>query len=361
MAGASHMVPAVAKPASSTSKIPGLISGPGAYLDKEEVYLMLSIIVRDYGGPDVLELTDIPEPVAGPRQVIVEVSAAGVNFKDMYECRGLYKRELPFVPGMEAAGTVVALGPGVKDLKIGDRVAGVNFEAAYAQRALIESRRLIPIPDEISEQVAAAVLLQGLTAQVATHDSYQVRPGDVVLVHAAAGGTGQVLTRMVKLLGGRVIGTVSTGAKAEVARAAGADEVVNYKEEEDFVAHVLDYTGQQGVAAVYDAVGEPTFRGSLRCLRTRGTLVLYGQAGGMVQPFAPFELAAKSLTLTRPWMPHFIEDRESFLARSSKVFDWARRGALPPQPTTHYKLAEASAAHADLAARRTTGKLLIIP
>jgi NADPH:quinone reductase len=319
-----------------------------------------AIVVERAGGPEVLSLRDWPEPVPGPGHILVDIAAAGVNFHETYERSGLYPRERPYVPGKEAAGTVAALGEGVTGLAVGDQVCGVDFAGPYAERALIPADRALPVPVGVSMEEAAAVVLQGLTAHFLTHAAYPVRPGDTALVHAAAGGMGLMLTQVITLLGGRVIGTVSTGAKERLARAAGAAEVIRYTEA-DVAAEVRRLTDGMGVPVVYDAVGRTTFDASLACLHRRGTLVLYGQVSGFVAGFQPQRLAAGSLTLIRPMLPDYIATRPELLRRAADVFGWVTERKLNVHIGGRFGLPAACQAHQDLEGRRTTGKLLIIP
>ncbi|WP_182878237.1 quinone oxidoreductase family protein [Microbispora sp. H10670] len=321
---------------------------------------MRAIVVTERGGPEVLTLAERPRPVPGPGEVLVRIAVAGVNYHETYERSGLYPRRLPYVPGKEAAGTVVAWGEGVTGFEVGDRVCGVDFAGPYAEFALVPAGRLVPVPPGLSLETTAAVLLQGLTAHFLTAEAYRVRPGDSVLVHAAAGGTGLILTQVVTLMGGRVIGTVSTVEKEELARAAGAVEVVRYSET-DVVAEVRRLTDGTGVSAVYDGVGKATFHSSLACLRRRGTLVLYGQASGLVSGFQPQRLAAGSLTLIRPMLPDFIVADDELRHRAAQVFTWVARGDLNVRIGGRYGLSEAGHAHGDLQGRKTSGKLLLIP
>jgi NADPH:quinone reductase len=320
---------------------------------------MDAIQVAAHGGPEVLTLTDLPVPEPGPGEVLVRLSAAGVNFVDTYHRSGLYQVRLPLVPGTEGAGVVEAVGPGVTAPRAGDRVVSNNLAGAYARYAVTPARRAVPIPEGVTDEQAAAVLLQGMTAHYLLHDSYPVRAGDTVLVHAAAGGMGLLLTQLATTLGARVIGTVSTPEKEELARAAGAAEIIGY----DGVAErVRELTGGTGVPVVYDGVGRDTFDASLASLRTRGTLVLYGYASG---PPAPFDLGrlatGGSLSLTRPTLGHFVATDEELGRRAGDVLTWVADGTLKVTVGGRYPLAEAARAHADLESRRTTGKLLLIP
>ena len=320
-----------------------------------------AIVVREPGGPEVLRPAEVPVPDPAPGQVVVEVAAAGVNFIDVYQRSGAYPVPPPFVPGLEGAGTVLATAPDVSGVAVGDRVAWVNQPGGYAQHVAVPAAATVPVPAGVSAETAAAALLQGMTAHYLVHDTYPVRPGDTVLVHAAAGGMGRMLTQLARRRGARVVGTVSSAAKEEIARAAGADEVVLY-DHADVAADVRALTGGEGVAAVYDGVGAPTFDASLAALRPRGTLALYGQSGGAVPPFDPQRLnAAGSVLLARPNLSHHIATRHELLARAGAVFGLIAAGHLNVHIGARYPLAEAPAAHTDLAGRRSTGKLLLLP
>jgi NADPH:quinone reductase len=318
---------------------------------------MRAILMTEHGGPDVLRLTDVEDPQPGPGEVVIELAAAGVNFRDVYEREGIYPKELPAIPGAEGAGRVTAVGEGVTDMRVGDMVASAELRGAYAERAVAPADRVVPVPDGLAPELAAAVLLQGLTAHYLACSTYEIKPGDTALVHAAAGGVGLLLTQIVKLRGGRVIGTVSTDDKEKLARDAGADEVVRY---DDFAEQVRSRTG--GVPVVYDGVGKTTFDGSLASLRPRGLLALYGAASGPVPPVDPQRLnAGGSLYLTRPTLVHYVATREELLQRADDLFGWIASGELSVHVGGRYPLEEARQAHEDLEARRTTGKLLLIP
>ncbi len=320
---------------------------------------MQAIQVRRTGGPEVLTVTELEQPQPGPGQVRVEVTAAGVNFIDVYHRTGLYPKELPFVPGDEGAGRVVAVGPGVERLKIGDRVASTELAGAYAQFALVEADRVVPIPEGVSDELAAAVLLQGLTAHYLVHDSYRIHEGDTVVVHAAAGGVGLLLTQLATKLGARVIGTVSQLEKEKLARDAGAAEVIGY---DNVTEDVRRLTDGAGVPAVYDGVGRNTFDASLASLRPHGILVLYGQSSGPVPPFDLGRLArGGSLFVTRPTLKHFIATPEELTRRAGDVCGWIADGSLSVHIGGRYPLTDAGQAHTDLQSRRTTGKLLLLP
>ncbi|MGP4113369.1 quinone oxidoreductase family protein [Streptomyces sp. 4N509B] len=334
---------------------------------------MQAIVVTHHGGPEVLRhVHDHPDPEPGPGQALVDVAAIGVNFVDVAHRRGVFPVPAPFVPGVEAAGTVTALGPAVDagvdgarpDVAVGDRVAwamagGVtDAHGAYAQRAVVAADRLVHVPDELPLDVAATVLMQGMTAHYLTHDTHAVGPGDTVLVHAAAGGLGRLVTQYAVARGARVIATASTPEKRDVARAAGAHEAVAY---DDMRLAVARLTGGEGVSVVYDGVGAPTLEASLASLRRRGLLVLLGAAGGPVTALDTGRLLhAGSVFLTRPGLPHHVADREELTRRAGAVWRDLAAGTL--RVTAHSRpLAEARLAHEDLQARRTTGKLLLVP
>lgn len=322
---------------------------------------MRAVVVNQIGGPGVLTLAEQDPPEPGPGQLLVDVAAAGVNFMDIYQREGRppYRRDLPFVPGAEGAGTVAALGPGVDGFAVGDRVAWAGAPGGYAEQALIPASSAVPVPDGVDIQIAAAVMLQGITAHYLSHSTYPVAAGDPVVVHAAAGGVGLLLTQIVKMRGGVVIATTSTAAKADLARQAGADHVTGYEELGTVVGQA---TGGAGAAVVYDGVGQATFDASLAALRPRGLMVLYGGSSGPVPPFELQRLAgAGSLFITRPTMIHYIASREELLWRTGDLFAWIAGGRLSVRIGGSYPLAEAARAHEDLAARRTTGKLLLLP
>jgi len=322
---------------------------------------MKAIVVRQYGGPEQLELTDLDIPTAGAGEALVEVHAAGVNYIDTYHRTGLYPADPPFTPGMEGAGVVVAIGAGVTEVSVGDRVAWAMTRGSYAQCAIVPAWRLIRLPDEVSFELAAAAMLQGMTAHYLTHSTYPLQPGNTALVHAAAGGTGLLLVQMAKMRGARVFGTTSTAEKAALAREAGCDEVILYTQA-DFAAEVKRLTDGRGVDVVYDSVGAATFDQSLDALRPRGMMVSFGNASGPVPPFSPLVLSQKgSLFLTRPTLTHYAATREEMLERASDVLNWVAAGRLSVRIHKVYPLAEAAQAHRDLEARKTTGKLLLRP
>ncbi len=320
-----------------------------------------AILVQATGGPEVLTPSTIDAPAPGPGELLVSVGAAGVNYIDTYHRRGLYPRDLPFVPGVEGAGTVVAVGEDVTGHAVGDHVAWADAPGSYAQQVAVPATKAFAVPEGVDDETAAAAMLQGLTAHYLVTSTYSVKPGDTVLVHAAAGGMGLLLTQLVKARGGKVIGTVSTPEKEALAREAGADEVIRYTET-DFVAAVRDLTGGVGVAVVYDGVGKTTFDGSLACLARRGVLALYGASSGPVPPVDPQRLnAAGSVFLTRPTLAHHIATPEEFRWRCDELFQAIGAGRVSVRVGGRYPLADASKAHADLEGRRTTGKLLLIP
>jgi NADPH2:quinone reductase len=316
--------------------------------------------VPSSGAADVLQVTDVDRPVPGPGQVLVSVAVAGVNYMDVYQRSGAVSLPTPFVAGVEGVGTVVEVGNGVGDLTTGQRVGWLRGgQGSYAEYVLVDAAMAVPVPEDVADDVAAAVLMQGVTAQYLATDTYRVRPGDTVLVHAAAGGVGQLLTQVVKLRGGRVIGTVSTEQKAAVARAAGADEVLRYEQVPD---RVKQLTGGDGVAVVYDGVGGATFDASLASLRPRGLLVVYGTSSG---PTPPLEIprlnSGGSLYVTRPTVVHYTATREELRARTDELFGWVASGQLRVSIGGRFPLADAARAHRDLESRRTTGKLLLFP
>ncbi|MEV8512529.1 quinone oxidoreductase [Dactylosporangium sp. NPDC051484] len=319
---------------------------------------MRAVVFEEFGDRSVLRVRDRPDPAPDPGQVLVLVGASGVNYVDVYQRSGIYQVPLPAPLGSEGAGTVLRLGGGVRGISPGDRVAWTGVPGSHAQQALVPAERLVPVPQEISTEQAAAVLLQGLTAHYLTHDSFAVRPGATVLVHAAAGGMGQLLTRIVTHLGGRVVATASTPDKRALAEAAGAVRAVEYSAVLDAVREL---TGGAGVDAVYDGVGADTFDTSLQALRPRGTLVLFGAASGKVPPFDPLRLMAGSYFLTRPTLSHFIATRAELLERSETLFRWVADGVVDAAITGRYPLDEVADAYGALEGRQSTGKLLIIP
>ena len=323
---------------------------------------MRAIQVTEYGGPDVLRLRELPDPEPGDGELLVRAAACGVNYIDTYHRSGAYPVELPFTPGMEGAGVVRAVGGGVDGMGVGDRVAWASTTGSYAEQVLVPADRAVPVPDGVDDDVAAAALLQGMTAHYLTVSTYPVQSGDAVLVHAAAGGVGLLLTQLATTRGARVIGTVSTAEKERLARDAGAAEVIRYTEVDDLAAEVRARTGGAGVAAVYDGVGATTFDASLASLRPRGMLVLFGAASGPVHPVDPQRLnAAGSVFLTRPQLAHYTATREELTWRAREVYDAMREGSLRISVGGRYPLGDAERAHEDLQGRCTSGKLLLLP
>ena len=322
---------------------------------------MKAIQVGTPGGPEELVLTDIERPSPGPEDVLVRVEAIGVNFIDVYHRTGLYKMPLPFTPGMEGAGTVEAIGHRVIEWQPGERVAWAMTAGAYAEYATVPASKLVRIPEGVDTRTAAALMLQGMTAHYLTRSTFPLNSSHTALVHAAAGGAGLLTVQLAKRQGARVFGTVSTEAKAELARDAGADEVILYTGQ-DFEAEARRLTGGRGVDVVYDSVGATTFEKSLNSLRPRGTLVLFGQSSGPVPPFDAGILNQKgSLYLTRPSLGHYVLTREELLWRSDELFTAILDGSLRVRVDRTYPLAEAAQAHRDLESRKTTGKLILIP
>ena len=322
---------------------------------------MKAIRIHEFGGPEVLRIEDVPVPQAGPGQALIKISAIGVNYLDIYHRTGVYPLPLPLTPGTEAAGVIAALGEGVTDLAEGQRVAYAGPIGAYAEYAVVPAARLVPLPKGTSDEQAAAVLLQGMTAHYLVDGIFPVKSGDRVLIHAAAGGVGQLLVQMAKQRGAQVFGTVSTKEKAAQVRELGADEVILYTSQ-DFEAEVKRLTDGRGVDVVYDSVGRDTFEQSLNSLRPRGMMVLFGQSSGVVPPIDPNILQHKgSLFLTRPTLGHYTATREELLFRAGAVFDATADGSLKLQIAQSYPLAEAAQAQRDLAGRATAGKLLLIP
>jgi NADPH2:quinone reductase len=322
---------------------------------------MKAIRVHEPGGPERLALENLPVPQPKQGEVLIKVSAAGVNFIDIYHRTGLYKLPLPFTPGQEAAGVVEAVGQGVDVVKPGDRVTYCGPPGSYAEFAAVPAAAVLPVPPGLDLNLAAASMLQGMTAHYLTHSTYALKQGDTCLVHAAAGGTGLLITQMAKMLGARVIGTTSTGAKAQAARQAGADDMILYTEQ-DFEAEVKRLTGGRGVDVVYDSVGKTTWEKSLNCLRPRGVMVTFGNASGPVDPIQPLVLSAKgSIYLTRPKLGDYINSPDELQWRAGDVLNWVASGRLQVKIDRTYKLEDAGKAHEDLASRKTSGKLLLVP
>ncbi len=322
---------------------------------------MKAVRVHQFGGPEALSYEEISLPEPGSGEARVRIEAAGVNFIDIYQRTGQYRGQLPLTLGVEAAGVVDAVGPGVSDVKSGDRVAYAMQQGSYAEYATVPAWKLVLVPDGIDLRLAAAVMLQGMTAHYLTHSTYPLQPGDTALVHAAAGGVGLLLVQLAKRRGARVIGTVSTEEKARLAREAGADEVILYTQA-DFEVEVKRLTDGKGVDIVYDSVGKTTFDKSLNCLRPRGYMVLYGQSSGAVPPFDPQVLNAKgSLFLTRPSLGHYVADRAELLGRANDLFHWMATGELNVRIDQIFPLAETAAAHRYMEGRQSKGKVLLIP
>jgi NADPH:quinone reductase len=322
---------------------------------------MRAVVVREHGGSEVLRADDWPDPSPGPGELAVSLAAAGVNFVDIYrrEGRPPYTGAVPFVPGAEGAGTVTAIGEGVTSFQPGDRVVWSDAPGSYAEQVIVPERSAVHVPAGVSLEVAAAVMLQGLTAHYLCHSTYPVAAGDVAVVHAAAGGVGLLLTQMVGLRGGVVVATTSSEAKAALAREAGAQHVAGY---DDFGAVVHEVTGGAGAAVVYDGVGQATFDDSLAALRPRGYMVLYGASSGPVPAFELQRLnTGGSLFITRPTLGSYIASRGELLQRTGDLFGWIADERLSVRIGGRYPLAEAARAQDDLAARRTTGKLLLLP
>lgn len=320
---------------------------------------MQAIVVTRTGGAEVLEWQQIPTPSPGPGQVLVRVHAAGVNFVDVYIREGRYPSALPFTPGQEGAGTVERVGEGVSAFQPGDAVAWAASYGSYAEFVLVDAQKLLPVPDGVSLSEAAAVLVQGITAHYLAHDTYAIKAGDTVLVHAGAGGVGLLLTQMAVQRGARVLTTVSTHEKAELSLAAGSDRAILYTQE-NFRERVLAETGGQGIPVVYDSVGKTTFEDSLRCLRPRGLLALYGASSGAVAPFDLIRLSQMgSLYVTRPTMKDYLQTRQQLEHRAGELFSWIAEGKLRVRVGHRYKLEDAAQAHRDLESRATTGKILL--
>ena len=323
---------------------------------------MKAIRVNEPGGPEVLSYEDVDVPDPGPGEVRVKLAASGVNFIDVYQRTGVYPMETPFTLGQEGAGEVEAVGEGVEDFSVGDHAAWASVMGSYAEYAIVPADKLVPFNVTLVEaRVAAAVMLQGMTAHYLTHSTFPIQEGQTVLVHAAAGGVGLLLCQLAKMRGARVIGTAGTEEKAELARGAGADEVILYREQ-DFVEETKRITDGEGVHCVYDSVGKDTFDGGLDVLRPRGYMVLFGGSSGQVPPFDPQTLNQKgSLFLTRPSLARYTLTREELLWRAESLFSWIGQNNLDVRVGGAYRLADAEQAHRDLEGRKTTGKLLLIP
>ena len=322
---------------------------------------MKAVRVHKYGGPEVLAYDDIPIPEPKTGEARVKIEAIGVNFIDIYQRAGLYPIEAPFTLGMEGAGVVDRLGADVTEVKKGDRVAYAMILGSYTEYAIVPAVRLVPLPSAVDAASAAGLMLQGMTAHYLTHSTYALKRGETALVHAAAGGVGLLLIQMAKQLGANVIGTVSTEAKAQLAKEAGADHVILYTQN-DFLAEVKKLTASRGVDVVYDSVGQTTFDKSLDCLRPRGYLALFGQSSGPVPPFDPGRLAAKgSLFLTRPSLTHYTLERTELLGRANDLFNWTASGKLKLRIEKTFPLTQAAEAQRQLESRKTTGKVILLP
>ena len=321
---------------------------------------MHAIQVKRHGGPEVLEYVEVERPRPKSGEALVRLEAIGVNFVDVYHRTGLYKLELPLTPGSEGAGAVEEVGPGVTEVRKGDRVAWAMVVGSYAEYAVVPAWKLVSIPSGVDARTAAAAMLQGMTAHYLATSTHSLTKSDTALVHAAAGGVGGLLIQVAKMRGARVFGTVSTEEKAKIAREAGADEVINYKER-DFETEVMRLTGGKGVNAVYDSVGKTTFDKSLNCVTRRGLLALFGQSSGPVPPFDPARLAKNGIYLTRPSLAHYAADREELLTRAGEMFTWIREGRLKLRIDRELPLRDAAKAHRLLEGRETKGKLILLP
>jgi NADPH2:quinone reductase len=322
---------------------------------------MKAILVSSCGGPDALRFQEVPTPAPKAGEALVKIEAIGINFIDVYHRTGLYPLSLPFIPGVEAAGTVEAVGEGVAEVKAGDRVAYAMTAGAYAEYAVVPAARLVKMPEGIDARTGAAAMLQGMTAHYLTTSTFPLKRGETALVHAAAGGVGLLLVQMAKRIGARVIGTVSTEEKARLAREAGADEVIIYTAQ-DFEQEAKRLTDGRGVQVVYDSVGKDTFLKSLTSLAPRGMLALYGQSSGPVPAFDPAWLAQRgSLFLTRPSLAHYAATRDELLWRAGDVLGWVQSGELKLRIERTFPLADAAEAHRQLEGRKTTGKVLLAP
>ena len=322
---------------------------------------MKAVRVHAPGGPDALKYEDVPEPTPKPGEAIVKIDAAGLNYIDVYQRSGLYKLDLPLTLGLEAGGTVTAVGAGVTEVKVGDKVAYTGVPGAYAQYAAVPAQRLVVLPPGLQPKQGAAAMLQGMTAHYLACSTYPLKTGDTCLVHAAAGGVGLLLCQIARMRGARVIGTVSTDEKAKLAREAGADQVILYTKQ-DFEVEVKRITGGKGLQVVYDSVGKTTFDKGFNCLAPRGMMVLYGQSSGPIGAFDPQVLNQKgSLFLTRPSLGHYTATREELQQRAGEVLGWIRDGKLKLRTELEFPLKDAAEAHRALEGRKTTGKVLLIP
>lgn len=320
---------------------------------------MRAVIVEQVGGPEAFTIVEADRPVPGPGQVVVDTTVSGINFIDAYHRSGVYAMPLPFAAGVEAVGVVSAVGDGVADLRVGQRVGWLSGAmGSFSDAVAVQADKAVPLPDDVDDVHAVALLMQGITAHYLATSTYAIRPGDVAVVHAAAGGVGLLLTQIVRHLGGRVIATASSDAKRALALAAGADHAIPY---DDFAASVRALTNGEGAHVVYDGVGAATADGSMASLRIRGTLVLFGNASGPVPPIDPLRLTAGgSLYVTRPTVAHYTRTAEELRGRAEDLFTWVRSGALKVTEPTRYDLADIRAAFTALESRQTTGKLVLM-
>jgi NADPH2:quinone reductase len=322
---------------------------------------MWAIQISEQGGPDVLSWTELPDPTPGAGEVVVELAAAGLNFIDTYQRTGLYPVATPFVPGLEGAGTVLSVGDAVDTVDVGDRVAWATVAGSYAGQVTLPADKVVKVPDEIDLEVAAALMLQGMTAHFLAASTCPLGPGDRCLIHAGAGGVGLLLIQIAKLLGAEVFTTVGTPEKAELAKLAGADHTILYREV-DFAESVVDLAGERPLDVVFDGVGKSVFSQSLSLLRPRGMMVTFGNASGPVDPIAPLELSANgSLFLTRPTLFHYVRTQAEMQGRADALFQWVSFGDLDVRIGARYALRDAAEAHRALEGRTTTGKVLLIP
>ena len=322
---------------------------------------MKAVRVHAPGGPEALKYEDVPEPTPKAGEAVVKIDAAGLNYIDVYQRSGLYKLDLPLTLGLEAGGTVTAVGAGVTEVKVGDKVAYTGVPGAYAQYAAVPAQRLVVLPPGLQPKQGAAAMLEGMTAHYLACSTYPLKTGDTCLVHAAAGGVGLLLCQIARIRGARVIGTVSTDEKAKLAREAGADQVILYTKQ-DFEVEVKRITGGKGLQVVYDSVGKTTFDKGFNCLAPRGMMVLYGQSSGPIGAFDPQVLNQKgSLFLTRPSLGHYTATREELQQRAGEVLGWIRDGKLKLRTELEFPLKDVAEAHRALEGRKTTGKVLLIP
>lgn len=322
---------------------------------------MRAVVVSAQGDTSHMTLTDVADPEPGPGEALIAVEAAGVNFVDVYQRSGLYPMAIPYTPGMEGAGRVLAVGEGVTGVAVGDRVGWANVIGTYAELTVVPVERLVPIPDDLDASIASAVLLQGITAHYLATDTFPLHPGHRCLIHAGAGGVGLLLTQIAKLKGAEVFTTVGTAEKAVLSQAAGSDHVIDYSTS-DFGEAVEEIAGSRALDVVYDGVGAATFTTGLDLLRPRGLMVSFGNASGPVPAISPLVLSEKgSLFLTRPTMAHYLRTRDEFLGRCQDLFEWIGAGNLEVRIGSEYPLAEAAEAHRALEGRRTTGKVLLRP